>query len=69
MFYELKIYLYQSFHKISISCDEDFYNHILDSLDDSNIVFLNLNDLIIRKDSIKKILVKKNEPEIKTVKE
>lgn len=66
MFYELKIYLYKSIHKISISCDEDFYNTILDTLDDNSITFLNLNDVIIRKASIKKITVKKNEPKIKT---
>lgn len=66
MYYELKIYLYKSIHKISITCDEEFYNSVLDALDDNAVAFLNLNDVIIRKASIKKILVKKNEPKIKT---
>lgn len=65
MYYKIKIYLNRSIHKISISCNEEFYNNLLDSLENPDIDFLNLNEVIVPKSSIKKIMVKSKE--LKTI--
>lgn len=69
MYYELKIYLYKSIHNITITCDEEFYGTILDALDNGELQFVNLNDVIIPKSSIKKIIIKTHEAKIKCAKE
>ena len=58
MVYKIKIYLIKSFKKIVVICDEEFYNSLMSDLSNKDVEFLNVKDIIINKNSIKKIIVK-----------
>lgn len=61
MVYKLKICLVKSFKKIVVICDEEFYNNLMNELANKDNDFLNVKDVILNKNLIKKILIKEIE--------
>lgn len=64
MVYKLKIYV-RGMRKIDLVCDEEFFKTLQDDLENQDIQFMDLNNLIIPKIAIKKIIVKSIENNMK----
>lgn len=59
MIYKVKIYEKKHFGKISVTCSEEYLKGLKDDLFDVNTKFLEIEEVIIPKDSIKRITAKK----------
>ena len=59
MIYKVKIHEKRHFGTINLTCSEEYLKSLKDDLFDSNTKFLEIEEVIIPKDSIKRITAKK----------
>lgn len=59
MIYKVKIYEKKKLSKITVTCSEEYIKGLKDDLFDTNTKFLEIEEVIIPKDSIKRITAKK----------
>lgn len=59
MIYKVKIHEKRRFGTINVTCSEEYLKSLKDDLFDSNTKFLEIEEVIIPKDSIKRITAKK----------
>lgn len=59
MIYKVKIYEKKKLSKITVTCSEEYLKGLKDDLFDTNTKFLEIEEVIIPKDSIKRITAKK----------
>lgn len=64
MVYKLKIYV-KGMRKIDLVCDEEFFKTLQEDLENIDVQFMDLNNLIIPKRAIKRIVVNSVENNVK----